>query len=227
MRLRNGHSSRLPLCCSAHRCSCGTQGTRAFDEYESYLNQDGSDQGATDDIDRTMTLLLRRVNCARLALACIAVLGLVMAIAGIVAAVAEFHFNLDFGSNSITSQVQLRRLRGRGSCCRHPGRCRLGNCRAGLGTRHATCSGPTNRTKHIRPGRNIRLRARTTGWAREPFLDPIASTQPSSHCSANRVGIHQPCGAERRRAGLQGTSAVITASGGTDCDRDELGSPVA
>ena len=72
------------------------QCSRACDEYERYLNQDGSDQGEVDDIVRTMNFLLRRLNRSRLALACIGVLGLVTAVAGISVVVWYFHTNMNF-----------------------------------------------------------------------------------------------------------------------------------
>jgi membrane protein YqaA with SNARE-associated domain len=72
------------------------QGTRSCDEFKRYLNQDETDPDETDDIDQATSFLLRRVNRTRLALACIAVLGLVTAVAAIAAVVWEFHSDLNF-----------------------------------------------------------------------------------------------------------------------------------
>jgi Na+/melibiose symporter-like transporter len=72
------------------------QCSRTCDEFEAYLNQDESDQREADDIDQTMTLLLRRLNRSRIALACLAVLGLVTAAAGIATVVWYFHSNMNF-----------------------------------------------------------------------------------------------------------------------------------
>jgi lysylphosphatidylglycerol synthetase-like protein (DUF2156 family) len=76
------------------------QCSRSCDEFESYLNQGGSDQGDTDDIDQTMTVLLRRLNLTRLALACIVVLGLVTAVAAIATVVWYFHSNMNFAGRT-------------------------------------------------------------------------------------------------------------------------------
>jgi hypothetical protein len=51
-------------------------------------------------IDQTMTSVLRRLNRSRLALACIAVLGLVTAVAAIAAVVWNFHSNLNFAGRA-------------------------------------------------------------------------------------------------------------------------------
>jgi hypothetical protein len=72
------------------------QSTRSCDEFETYLDQDEQDQDKPDgklaaEVDQTTTWLLRRLNRSRLALACIAVLGLVTIAAAIAAAVWQFH----------------------------------------------------------------------------------------------------------------------------------------
>jgi lysylphosphatidylglycerol synthetase-like protein (DUF2156 family) len=74
--------------------------TRSCDEYDRYLNQAEPDQDATADIDREMTLVLRRLNRARLALGCIGVLGLVTAVAAIATVVWELHSSVNFSGRA-------------------------------------------------------------------------------------------------------------------------------
>jgi hypothetical protein len=76
------------------------QGTRCCDEFERYVDQSEPGQGEADDIDQDITSLLGRVSRSRLALACLAVLGLTTTVAAVANVVWDFQSNLNFGSRT-------------------------------------------------------------------------------------------------------------------------------